>query len=67
MYFIKIRKARKSFWEFCKALAPDFYNENRAFLKDLANTLQNLYERNLINTKTNKSYKNITLSIYRGI
>ena len=40
----RIRQARKSFWDFCKALAPDFYKEDRQYLKDLCNTLQSIYE-----------------------
>ncbi len=59
----KILQARKSFWCFCKAIAPDFYKEDRTYLKDLANTLQDIYEGNLINQKTNKPYKNLALSI----
>ena len=41
---IKIRKARNSFWEFCKALAPSFYKEDRQYLKDLCNNLQDIKE-----------------------
>lgn len=26
--------ARRDFWEYCKLLAPDFYKEDRKFLKD---------------------------------
>ncbi|WP_194190371.1 phage terminase large subunit [Clostridium chrysemydis] len=40
----KILEARRSFWCFCKALAPDFYREERTYLKELANTLQDIYE-----------------------
>ena len=32
--------ARRSFWEYCKFRAPDFYTEDRLFLKDLAERLQ---------------------------
>jgi predicted phage terminase large subunit-like protein len=32
--------ARRSLWEYCKFTAPDFYTEDRHFLKDLANKLQ---------------------------
>lgn len=39
----KIRDARKSFWEFCKVKAPDFYKEDREYLKLLCNTLEDLY------------------------
>ena len=32
--------ARRSFWEYCKLKAPDFYTESRAFLKEFCNQLQ---------------------------
>ena len=32
--------ARREFWEYCKFTSPDFYKEDRAFLKDLAIKLQ---------------------------
>ncbi len=37
---VKKELARRDFWEYCKLTSGDFYNEHRAFLKDLANTLQ---------------------------
>ena len=37
---IKISLARKDFWEYCKLTSPDFYVEDRVFLKDLAEKLQ---------------------------
>jgi len=32
--------ARRYFWEYCKFRAPDFYNEDRPFLRDLCDKLQ---------------------------
>lgn len=32
--------ARREFWEYCKLTSGDFYKEDRAFLKDLAEKLQ---------------------------
>lgn len=58
-----ILQARRSFWCYCKAIAPDFYTEDRKYLKDLANTLQAIYEGKLINSATKKPYKNLALSI----
>ena len=58
-----IIQSKTSFWAFCKTIAPDFYKEDRTYLKDLCNTLQNIYEQKLINPKTNKPYKNLALSI----
>ena len=37
---LKISLARKDFWGYCKLTSPDFYKEDRAFLKDLAERLQ---------------------------
>lgn len=35
---------RRDFWEFCKALAPDFYMEGRDYLKEFCYALQEFYE-----------------------
>lgn len=35
--------ARRNFWDYCKLKAPDFYKENRLFLKDFCNRLQEFY------------------------
>lgn len=32
--------ARRSFWEYCKLKAPDFYMESRTYLKEFCNQLQ---------------------------
>lgn len=32
--------SKREFWEYCKFTSPDFYREDRAFLKDLATKLQ---------------------------
>ena len=36
----KIELARRIFWNYCKLKAPDFYKEDRAFLKDMCNRIQ---------------------------
>lgn len=38
--YARMELARRSFWEFCKFTSPDFYTEDRAFLRDLAERLQ---------------------------
>ena len=43
-YYARLELARRDFFEFCKLTAPDFYNDDRLFLKDLCNTLQSFYE-----------------------
>lgn len=37
---VKKELSRREFWEFCKLTAPDFYTEQRPFLRDLCETLQ---------------------------
>lgn len=39
-YYAKLELSKRSFWEYCKFTAPDFYTEERHFLKDLAEKLQ---------------------------
>ena len=39
-YYARMELARREFWEYCKFTSPDFYKEDREFLKDLAETLQ---------------------------
>ena len=40
----RLELARRDFFEYSKLTAPDFYNEERIFLKDLCYQLQNFYE-----------------------
>lgn len=40
----KIELAKRDFWEYCKFVAPDFYKEDRAFLKDMCESLQDFCE-----------------------
>lgn len=42
----KIELARRIFWNYCKLKAPDFYKEDRAFLKDICTKVQNFIESN---------------------
>lgn len=58
----KIRQARKSFWEFCKLLAPDFYIDGRTHLENLCDVLQRLYEGKLLK-KNGKPYKRLILNL----
>lgn len=37
--------SRRSFWEYCKFRAPDFYSDDRPFLQDLAERLQAFVEQ----------------------
>ena len=46
IYQARLALARKDFWEYCKLIAPDFYKEDRAYLKDMCYQLQHFYESN---------------------
>lgn len=60
---LKIRKARESFWEYCKVINPEFYKADRTYLKLVADSMQGIYEGTLINPNTNKPYKNMSLNL----
>jgi predicted phage terminase large subunit-like protein len=44
---IQIELARRSFWHFCKLLAPEFYKDSRPHLRKLCDTLESCYRREL--------------------
>ena len=39
-HYAMMELSRREFWAYCKFTSPDFYKEDRKFLKDLAETLQ---------------------------
>ena len=39
----RLELARRDFFEYCKLTASDFYKEDREFLKDVCNQLQDFY------------------------
>lgn len=39
-HYARIELSKREFWEYCKFTSPDFYTEDRPFLKDLAQKLQ---------------------------
>ena len=58
----RISISRKSFWEYCKTRAPEFYLEHRHHLKTICETLQNLYEGTLLNDN-GKPYENMIMNL----
>lgn len=40
----RLELARRDFFEYCKLTAPDFYREERKFLKEMCEELQSFYE-----------------------
>lgn len=47
-HLAKCEIARRSFWEFCKIVAPEFYKDERLHLKLICDSLQALYEGRLV-------------------
>lgn len=43
-YQANLELARRDFWHFCKILAPDFYLEDRPYLKHICREFQDFYE-----------------------
>ena len=39
-HYARIELSKREFWEYCKFTSPDFYTEDRTFLKDLSQKLQ---------------------------
>ena len=39
-----IELARRSLWFYCKLMAPDFYTDDRAYLRNVCDTIQAFYE-----------------------
>lgn len=42
----KLELARRDFFEFCKLTAPDFYKDDRSYIKDFCRKMQWFYESN---------------------
>ncbi len=40
----RLELARRDFFDYCKLMAPDFYKEDREFLKNVCNQLQDFYK-----------------------
>ena len=43
-YQALLELCRRDFWTFCKTLAPDFYKEDRPYLREFCKALQEFYE-----------------------
>ena len=44
VYQARLALERKDFWEYCKLIAPNFYFDERAYVKDMCYQLQTFYE-----------------------
>jgi predicted phage terminase large subunit-like protein len=56
--YIKIQRSRLNFWVYCKTLHPDFYKDDREYLKEYCNILQAFYEKKLLR-KNREPYKKL--------
>ena len=43
-YQAQLELGRRDFWEFCKLRAPDFYREDRPYLRNICREMQDFYE-----------------------
>lgn len=43
IYMAKLEKARRNFWYYCKLMYPNFYKDDREYLKELCDKLQEFY------------------------
>ena len=62
----KLEAGRSSFWEYCKLINPSFFKESRTYQKTIADTLQAVYEKQLINPDTGKPYDIIIINLPPG-
>jgi predicted phage terminase large subunit-like protein len=62
-----ILRARRSFWEFCKLLHPEFYKDTpkHEYLYRLCDILEKLYRGTLINPKTGQVCRNLITCLPR--
>ena len=54
---------RRSFWAYANTYSPNFFTDEKWFLKKIADSLQGLFEQKLINPKTNKPYSKLMINI----
>lgn len=59
----KIKLARDSIWYYAQSRAPNFFTEEKWFLKEIINTVQGLVERTLINPATNEPYSKLMINV----
>jgi predicted phage terminase large subunit-like protein len=58
----EVRKGVNSFWHFCKLKDPLYYSEDKQYLKDLCNQLQDFYESKLLNPD-GQPYRKLILNV----
>ncbi len=61
-----IEKGREHFRQYCNLINSDFFKEERTYQTIVCDTLQKMYERKIINNKTNKPYDILILNLPPG-
>lgn len=59
---ISIELARRSLWHYCKALYPEFYTDDRTYLKDLCSLMQAKTPKLMVNMPP-RTGKSLTLTL----
>ncbi|HDK26107.1 MAG TPA: hypothetical protein ENG48_03295 [Candidatus Atribacteria bacterium] len=59
----RIKLARESIWYYAQARAPQFFTEEKWFLKEIINTVQGMIERTLINENTGEPYSKLMINV----
>lgn len=61
-----LRKGREDFRTFCNLRKPDFYKPERTYQDILCHTLQDAYEKKILNEKTGKPVKYLIINLPPG-
>lgn len=62
----KLELGLNSFRQYCNFMNPDFFKDTRQYQTVICNTMQSMYEKKLINQKTNKPYDILILNLPPG-
>lgn len=57
---------RENFRAYCNRINPDFFKPHRAFQDDLCHTMQAMFEKKIINPKTNKPFDICVINLPPG-
>ncbi|MDL2258871.1 hypothetical protein LJC42_06960 [Eubacteriales bacterium OttesenSCG-928-K08] len=55
--------AQKSFWNYSKLMNSKFFCDDRAYLRELGDTLQGVFEGTIINPNTQEPYKKLMINL----
>lgn len=61
-----VQVGRENFREYCNRINPEFFKTNRAYQDELCDTMQAMYEKTIINPKTNKPFDICVINLPPG-